>query len=880
MKWMFHFKKMCGLFLFIASSALANSVPPGFETLAFGQDEFLTVQIEGESYDVAPVHITPDTLTFLKPDEVIKQSYFSGMSDSDKNIVLSHLKKPLSRHDSEYTPEVNEDVGAVYNEESQTVVLLINPALKGNIKHAYFTESRNDVSPAFISQQAISLSHGALEESMGGNGHWALGVGGKGYVMSDWSFAKNNTRHAGNYSAFRTENLFYRRDLSNTVYVQGGHMNSTGLSDTNGGNFPLSLLPVPRITGIRVGSTDAYLNTAQESVASPLTVILTEAARIDIYKGERLLGTRYEEAGVRRLDTQGFPAGAYPVTLKIYHNGQLSRVMTQYFRNTGDDGVSHTTRWFLQGGEADSGIQTLYTRSNKGHSRTEIAAGVRHELHSGITWTGAVQYHDKIYLMENDISWRIPVFSGVIELDGGMMTKKDHLVAGQVQTTWAAGNTSLSLSHYQSYMGSENVDDRYRSESATFDVSEGRWFGSLGLTRSRNALRYYNWSQPFYGNASTEALDWKHNTSERGWSATDIMLSLGYSAHYGDINIMPRMGVSERFARNQNDKSFFFSLTLSRYQAPSGSNGMSSDTSLQMNAATAHQSNSMVLSQRWEQEGDTWKNFGVSVSQGDKQQNGRVDGEWIGHAGAADLTFSLDRYHGESQKTVSGQYGSNFAITRNGFFWGEGRGDASQLSGMVVDTRVDNDAGVQGDIAEVSGSSGRTIRLVQSERVFLPLTQYASNAVDIDNVAQKGANGQLTQGGGHNELFLLPGHVKLTRLYSEATYIYTGRLVRGNGTPLSEGSILNASVPDANSNGDFVAEFSHPPETLYALSQGVIYACPVHFTEGFNNIRHIGTVTCAETAVASLPQSVRKSRRVSLLLAMSPRKQAAETAQS
>ncbi|MEE7007744.1 CS1-pili formation C-terminal domain-containing protein, partial [Escherichia coli :H7] len=414
-------------------------------------------------------------------------------------------------------------------------------------------------------------------------------------------------------------------------------------------------------------------------------------------------------------------------------------------------------------------------------------------------------------------------------------------------------------------------------ESATFDVSEGRWFGSLGLTRTRNASRYYNWSQPFYSRASTEVLDWKHNIPERRWSATDIMLSLGYSAHYGDINIMPRTGVSERFARNQNDKSVFFFLTLSRYQAPSNSNGISSDTRLQMNATTARQSNSMELSQRWAQEEGTWKNFGVSVLQGDKQQNSRVDGEWIGHAGAADLTFSLDRYHGESQKTVSGQYGSNFAITRNGFFWGEGRGDASQLSGMVVDTRVDNDARVQGDIAEVSGSSGRTIRLAQSERVFLPLTQYASNAVDIDNVAQKGANGQLTQGGGHHELFLLPGHVKLTRLYSEATYIYTGRLVRSNGTPLSGGSILNASVPDANSNGGFVAEFSHPPETLYALSQGVIYTCPVHFTEGFNNIRHIGTVSCAETAVASLPQSVRKSRRTSLLLAMSPRKQAVET---
>jgi len=111
MKWMFHIKKMFGLVLFSASSALANSPPPEFKTLALGQDEFLTVQIEGQSYDVAQVHITPDTLTFLKPDDVIKQSYFSGMSDSDKNVVLSFLKKPLPRHDSEYTPDVNEDVG-------------------------------------------------------------------------------------------------------------------------------------------------------------------------------------------------------------------------------------------------------------------------------------------------------------------------------------------------------------------------------------------------------------------------------------------------------------------------------------------------------------------------------------------------------------------------------------------------------------------------------------------------------------------------------------------------------------------------------------------------------------------------------------------------
>ncbi|WP_438443990.1 hypothetical protein [Escherichia coli] len=71
-----------------------------------------------------------------------------------------------------------------------------------------------------------------------------------------------------------------------------------------------------------------------------------------------------------------------------------------------------------------------------------------------------------------------------------------------------------------------------------------------------------------------------------------------------------------------------------------------------MNATTARQSNSMELSQRWAQEEGTWKNFGVSVLQGDKQQNSRVDGEWIGHAGAADLT-SLSTATMESRKKPS-----------------------------------------------------------------------------------------------------------------------------------------------------------------------------------------------------------------------------------
>ncbi|EAV2220379.1 hypothetical protein C6Y61_22930 [Salmonella enterica] len=126
-------------------------------------------------------------------------------------------------------------------------------------------------------------------------------------------------------SQFQFSNLFLRADLTYRVYAQGG-MDITNLNSRLGGNFALSLLPLVQTDGIRLGSTSAYINTLSDNTsASPLTVMLAKPARVDVYRGGRVLSTSYMESGIHDLDTDSFPAGAYPVTLKVYENGRLLR---------------------------------------------------------------------------------------------------------------------------------------------------------------------------------------------------------------------------------------------------------------------------------------------------------------------------------------------------------------------------------------------------------------------------------------------------------------------------------------------------------------------------------------------------------------------------
>lgn len=122
----------------------------------------------------------------------------------------------------------------------------------------------------------------------------------------------------------------------------------------------------------------------------------------------------------------------------------------------------------------------------------------------------------KNYLMENDISWRIPVFSGYIELDGGMLTKRTISLQGKYRQH---GLREIHHCHCLTTSHTWAV----KTLIAVIAVKARRLMslrgggsGRSGLPAAKMHYVIITGLQPFYGNASTEALDWKHNTSEKG----------------------------------------------------------------------------------------------------------------------------------------------------------------------------------------------------------------------------------------------------------------------------------------------------------------------------------------------------------------------------
>ncbi|ENV0654350.1 hypothetical protein ACE12W_004766, partial [Salmonella enterica subsp. enterica serovar Braenderup] len=82
--------------------------------------------------------------------------------------------------------------------------------------------------------------------------------------------------------------------------------------------------------------------------------------------------------------------------------------------------------------------------------------------------------------------------------------------------------------------------------------------------------------------------------------------------------------------------------------------------------------------------------------------------------------------------------------------------------------------------------------LNDGHQTFIPVTDYMADKVNIEDVSGHGANGNLIHGAGTHNIFLLPGHVSVTRLRADAVYIYIGRLLVNGENRLAGGHILNA----------------------------------------------------------------------------------------
>ncbi|WP_367346872.1 CS1-pili formation C-terminal domain-containing protein [Stenotrophomonas bentonitica] len=833
----------------------ASPVPAGFEDLVNGQRERLEVRAFGRSAGLWPAWVTLDHIQLEDPAQVLAAL---GLSRSAQQTLLPALSAPLPRDSHLACVHAQPQPGCGWRAPSEDPhrvhaifdegdgALLLFPALRWLPREPTADDGLHRLSEhaenALLHQQSLTLSGGGRDHALNAHGSAALGVLRSGHLGGSWNYARQGWPGQPTRDRFQLDDLYYRHDLARRHYLQLGRMDRRNLASSQGGQFGLGLLPLERFDGVRVGTTQAYVDVDADPGAAPLTVLLSRPARVDAFDGERLLQTFYLPAGVTDLDTRQFPPGSYEVTLRIHEDGRLVRSEIQPF-SRGQDWGEPGLQWFVQGGR-----QRAQGRDPASGQRA-LQAGLRLPLarQSGAS-VGVARIGDGSYA-ELRTGTRHRLRTHDLQAEIGAIAGSDGSRGSQQQLS-VRNRASWNL--YRQRMRGTRCHDRLGcadalSASVSLPLAGGSLY--LGHTRRRSAA-------PVRSGFATRI-------AERTRS---VQVNYSLTRQWRGMSVSARLGAWHQ-AGARHDQGAQFGVSVSRLQHAAGSSVLRRFGIEARQPRQGEPERGLVLAQSWRQEQDgSAREAGAELEVDD---SGAVDALLalrtytpLGHTGAV---LSHYRQAHATATAYSLSHGSALALSRRGVFWGSANGADA---GVAVSVAAADLPTLDGAAAEVqAGAQGRQI-LRFGQRRLLPLSGYQRHRVDVHDVAHavQDAGVRVTRPGTAHQPFLLPGRVIALPVGVEATYTYIGSARDTAGSALAGARILNAAAPPLGEDGGFIAEFPQREAVLYLLRQQQLLQCPLQVREQRSVVLLVGPLACAPLERDALPEHISQQPRVQQLL--------------
>jgi len=874
------------LALSLATPLVATGgVPVGFEDLVAGQTEQLDVRLFGRTAGLSPVRVTLESVQLEDPARVLEAL---DLSPEAQAALLPALSEPLPRNSHlacRYgggsagcgyldPPGDPNTVRALYDEGEGAVRLFVaRQWISAEPAADRFHQVSSNAENAFLHQQTVNFSGGRGYQALTAQGAGALGVLQRGHIAVDWNFNSQQYRGSRRRQDFQFDNAYYRHDLGQQHYLQAGRMDRRNLSSPQGGTFSFSLLPMDRFAGLRVGTTQAYVDAEAAVQALPLTVLLARDARVDAFDGERLLQTFYLQAGINQLDTRRFPFGSYSVTLRIYEDGVLVRSEEAPF-DKGGDWTNSSVQWFLQGGRRNERRSDRFDGEMAAMAGLRLPLGRTTAITAGVADLGGVSYGElRVDLRHAFATQDIrATFSGLQGSDGS--TGQQHQLSYRRRASW---NLYQQRMRGKACQFEDDARDRLGcadSLSASMALPLAGGSGYVAYTRrqtwSRGRLLGGDIDDPLAG------LDPLLPPSEQRYSR-EPSLTRTWQASYNrvqrwqEFSISTRVGVWQQQSRSSlrdgRDRGIFLNLSLTRLQR--GDRGTSQrryglDVRQPQHARPeVNYSAGQTLRQDVEAQyreatvdlrGNNSDRYSAALSA--QLQNS------IGHTGG---TLAHYQQRGRTEMAYSATHSSGLALGRHGFYWGGGLGAEAGLAVQVDDT---DDLELTGVAAELQVGGLRRQRLALGERRLLPLPAYQSHRAEVQDASALNSDAaiRVTGVGGSRPVFLSPGRLVQMPVPIEVTYTFIGNARDIAGLPLGGARILNAPVPGTGSNGGFVADFPRRERTLYLLQEDRLLQCPLQVRERRSVVMLVGTVQCEPLGVAQLPAEIRQQARVTRLL--------------
>lgn len=871
------------LTLIYSTSGEANvditTVPEEFRTLWTEQDEMVEVYFYGTSLGVFHIRSTPDNIRFYDPQKIIDRI---NVKPTFREDVLRFLSVPLPRNGNLSCPDGNpsnesgcgfirtDKLSVIFDENNGILNLFIkNDFLSDSIKTNDIFWTPTATENAFIHSQSLNISDNRTYQSLFASGLGALGVTSNSYLIADWQFSylRNKNKQNGDQGTRNTHirDIYYRYDIARRYYVQTGRMDATDLFRNSGGDFNFSLLPVPSVDGVRIGTTQSYLRPSKNSTSTPVTVLLNRFSRIEVYRNNQLIGTFYLDSGIRQLDTQTFPDGSYTLDLRFFEEDRLVRTEMLPFSKW--NGLAGSSLWnfFLQGGKI-----TTYSANNADMEKkeTSVLTGVRLPLGRGSVFQQGLSFlSDKKYA-ESRLDWGTAVWDGSFNLSVAGLWGSDNVTGNSESISY---NDGFSLSFYhQQRKGTDVSGDRsdylnWMGNNETYNTFFSfpllLWQTSLGYNYTTNNSKGYlycyydcdnytpSW-QMYRGKSRT----WQINTSRSFlWDNWSVMPSLGIYYSRQDSGIM-----------NRADRGGYFTLTMTRNDNISDLTQRNISTGYTLNHTRSGGSrNDVYIDSQWVRNTELlYQELETRVNGGNENYGGMIRGRINNRFGDLNGSFSISKNKSfSSDSSVTLLYNSSLALNRQGITWGGNASGINNLAGNIITVEAEPHGA---PLVQIGG--GQTVGLDGGQRSLVPVTALTETEITLNEVATGDVNVNLSQLQ-NSKQFIVPGHVYSRTVSAQTTWTYIGRALDPQRKPLGNAVILNSGAVRLDDDGGFSFEHDRKDSFIYLLKDKTIYTCQVKAERRKDALMLLGTVICEKSSEDHLPQHITQQTRVQDLLA-------------
>lgn len=858
-------------------------VPPGFEELAQGQKLWVDVSLYGKSLGLYEANINLQQVVFIKPAELteaVKQQFNDDPVLG--TMLISALGKGLERNGNlacssngnapgcDYLE--TQTVSIIYDENNSSVNLFLDRQyLPKKAANSGFYQASAESENALIHQQNLNFVADENYQSLSMQGNGSLGVTENGYLNADWSYQGQRYRQASNQQ-IDMNNAYFRQDLWKSFYLQGGMMDSRDIFSNTGGNINLSQLPIGKIRGLRAGSTMAWINQAQISKGTPVSVFLSRNARIDAYRNGQLLSSFYLNAGAQELDTRTFPNGSYIVTLRVYEDNQLVRTENIPYTNTGVTPLD-TFQWFLQAGNEDNSDTHLADKA-----RRVVQGGLRIPLTGALSLTAGASVLGKVHYWEGAADWSHGFNSG--PLDGILTSRVSYLsgsdgARGNIQQL--NYNDGFSLSFYRSSMSAPDCNTQgestsfsgcYQSTNLMLSFPLEQWFANVGYSVNSNEGRYrYRRELPDNDERHQEGTPWEQVYATRSRSHT-WQIGVNRSFTVNDINV--NSGLSA-FMRNDGslqgtDKGGFLTVSLS-FSGRSGGNAIRSNTSLgasyqDSQRAKGDLSYNANYSRYTDESGQN--ELGASIYGVNTQTlnaSTYVRGSGLYGNGSLTISDAYDKAENRHTLSSSGSYSSSMLVDRTGFYWGRW-GDGRPASAITVG--VDGVEENRAAMINVSVDGAGQTDVPSNSRALFTVPGYQQTTFDINESLSSpaGISSEIRRGAGTRTAFMVPGKVLRRDIEVTSRYTWLGKMLDEQGKPLVNGIPLNVLSWTPLGEGGFSLETARPMKQLYLLRGAQFYQCAMTVQVVRDVVRYVGITRCSGVAMANIPPAEQKQAKL------------------